>query len=1278
MRKKAAFLIAFLFLFGFVKYSFAVNPYCATPPFIQSKIPSNIMLVLDYSGSMGWDAYSGNYDSNKTYYGYFIPNSMYKCSKWSCEWQDECNCDGYWYIDNSSSFDNSNDGTYKSDHGYYFTVKREYSGNVLNWFYMERIDILRWILTGGMTMGGCVDVKSCDIYSDKASCEANPLCKWRNFFIWHWCSNKSYCSSLEGNECSNNELCSLGESVVVTHDNIRIKKEDVSSYNSETGDVEGILQQIRRRQQRPRIGAAFFSGSIIGRVGLSYEYVKLINKINDLTPNGATCTKCAVDEMEDLFSENSSTIRNYNKKDPYKWGADNTTVRCAKNFVLLMSDGEWNTCDGNYYDKNPPSKCDPVKPINRMWKGGRKDLVSSLSGEQNVKTYSVAMFLDSINGKNALKWMAVYGNYNDLDNNGHPCNRSHYPNTSLTKNESLENSHHCNEVKKNKDKTGPYGYFQGDNPEQLKKAIVGVFAEILKQAASGTACSILSEKKRVNAGIIQAVFYPEKIFSNSSSNSTVKWAGALYDWWFYSEESGSNFTSNMREDTIENKDLDICGNEGASGGDYIMEYDFDNNKLHIKTYPSLYSGEEDNSSPPVIYDELNKVHHIMGAGEKLREINIGSGNNKWGGRKIYTVIGDLQPSTPLKPSATSNMKELKNVAYSDLNNKLPKLFGSDDGDRCIDSSLSGTSCVDDNTETDKEAKGIKLFTLKKYIYGKDYDGYRSRETGSGTWKLGDIIYSTPKIVNYDNYTVTFIGANDGMLHAFQVGKYSFSKLGPYQASKLRNDINDSSGIDKIGKELWAFIPKNALPYLRFLSDPDYCHLYYVDMTPYTVEFFDKNHTKHNILIGGMRLGGAAGCDNATLCVNPPKDTCPDPSNYEHSKDSATSPAGCLGLSSYFALDVSNPTKPKFLWEFSDSDLGFSYSGPAFITIKNGEGKDIHYVMFLSGPTNYEGDVGQDLRVFVLKLNEDMTIEHVYKKDLSSKFSLGKAFGGRLFTNGIDSNNDGVTDMVFFGLTASSSGSGNWYGNVIGVKPNDLNPSNWDFFKLFNNNIGPVTVPISYSKCFGSKFIYFGTGRYFYKGDDSGNSDSDVEKLYGVKIDKCLTGICSISSNLYESDSSCIHVADDAYGWYQTLNPREERNGEWFDKERDITETSADSANKGYVFFTTTEPTSDICGFGGDSRMWGLNCATGESLSHQSCESHISDKISGTMLLQTSVGQITKFDVDINPRASGGKNPFTEVNNKATNWVTGTASPNKTSIVEPPTRNPAKILYEIEH
>jgi outer membrane protein assembly factor BamB len=90
------------------------------------------------------------------------------------------------------------------------------------------------------------------------------------------------------------------------------------------------------------------------------------------------------------------------------------------------------------------------------------------------------------------------------------------------------------------------------------------------------------------------------------------------------------------------------------------------------------------------------------------------------------------------------------------------------------------------------------------------------------WILGAFIHSRPLVIHYTGQSVIYVGANDGMLHAFD---------------------------DTSGEELWAFIPPNLLPNLKKFKDDLSLDLF-VDGSPKAYLTSDKK-----VLIFGERRGG---------------------------------------------------------------------------------------------------------------------------------------------------------------------------------------------------------------------------------------------------------------------------------------------------------------------------------------------------------------------------------------------------------------------------------------
>ena len=206
--------------------------------------------------------------------------------------------------------------------------------------------------------------------------------------------------------------------------------------------------------------------------------------------------------------------------------------------------------------------------------------------------------------------------------------------------------------------------------------------------------------------------------------------------------------------------------------------------------------------------------------------------------------------------------------------------------------------------------------------------------------LGDIVNSAPVYVhkppfNYSDagyaafatakanrQAMVYVGANDGMLHAFNADT---------------------------GAEVWSYIPTAVMPYLYKLADYTYSnnHRFYVDGSLVVGDIYDSgSSTWRTILVGGLGGGGRA----------------------------------------YFALDITDPASPAMLWEFdssTDSDLGYSYGNP-IITKRASDGQWI--VAFASGYNNTAGDSKGRLYVVKaltgLKLNEIITDNSITDPDVS--------------------------------------------------------------------------------------------------------------------------------------------------------------------------------------------------------------------------------------------------------------------------------------------------------
>ncbi len=832
------------------------------------------------------------------------------------------------------------------------------------------------------------------------------------------------------------------------------------------------------------------------------------------------------------------------------------------------------------------------------------DPTYGLEGNQTINTYMIdtqesnATML--VGRTNMLYLAAKFGGFNDVDGDGKPF----MDNTCGT----ASPDQRCSEWDKDGDGF-PDNYFFASEPDELEKGLKQAFFDIASRVSSGTSVSILSERTEKGANMIQAVFYPAKSFQSGGETIELEWIGYLNNLWLFNSKDNVN----IREDTVQDSKLNLVN-------DRIIDFVFKNNSLSIEQCEDTDGdGDCDSQLPDKSIDEISAIYWDGDSWE--------AGSAIWeAGYELYNT------------SAEETAPRERTIYTNGTNGLVEFITGNKDSFKDYMGLITGDDIDIDGTL-------YPLDDIIKYIRGIDTAGLRNRTLTIGsdtyTWKLGDIIYSTPQVEdNFENYadTVVFVGANDGMLHAFKLGKPDTTGLGSNEVIKL-------TGSNR-GKEIFAFIPRNSLPYLRYLSSSEYCHLYYVDHSPYITTIGDKK-----VLIGGMRLGGACG-DGAG--INPPTDTCPDDSLADGS---------CTGLSSYYALDISDPDSPNLLWEYSHPTLGFSYTGPAVITRGNTD-----YVMFLSGPTGYDGDSNQNLHVFVLKLNSNLSINQIFVKDMGSSFQ--NSFGGRLFTNGLDIDENGNTDFVLFGYS-KNQGANNWSGGIVKVYTGNTDPNLWVYdASYYNLSQQPITARVTTEKCFDNVYVFAGTGRYFTSAETYSTGDNDI--IIGAPFTCDASNNCNpatVDFDLGGSGNVCASLTSpgNEMGWYKQLDSESDAQQDGYHKERVITDPT--TTEQDMIFFTTTEPSADKCAFGGRTRVWGLNCTTGGALTDQSCTDFGVANTGGTLFLQTSTSEISQFS----PGAD-----FTQEGGNATGWTEGVPAETSTPFLPPPLAGgEGEIIHWIE-
>lgn len=810
---------------------------------------------------------------------------------------------------------------------------------------------------------------------------------------------------------------------------------------------------------------------------------------------------------------------------------------------------------------------------------------------------------------------------------------------------------------------GGGSYFKAENPNDLGPKIRKALEEILTGSASGTAASIVSNRGQSGANLITAIFYPEKDFGN---NQNISWIGDLQNYWYYFDPYIANST--IREDSKDDDILDL-------GDDYKIDFVFDNNLG--KTMANRY---RDNLNGTYTYiDQVSPdgLEALWKAGTLLYKRNLVTHP-----RTILTSTNGISLlSGGFATGKSADLYRYLNVSGADEAEKLIKY-------------LHGYDAVDFRRRWATGYAGVTT------------DEATARANGTGVWKLGDIISSTPKVqsdrpssgyhldygdssyqsfIGSDDYAgrgMVYVGANDGMLHAITIGKVE-------KSTSVRGDRIAATESNK-GEEAWAYVPRNALPYLKYFADPNYSHLYYVDNTTLLVDASVKKHSEcssasdyyncerqtkmttgnaldpektswRSILIGGMGLGGAsraAGgtCDSTTGtlpdCVTAPINS----TGYQN-----------VGLSSFFALDVTNPTSPALKWEFSHEDLGYTLAEPVIVRIngkdegtgntdlsKNGR----WFVVFASGPTGpiepgshqFYGKSDKSLKLFVVDLEAqppfdlgtDYWIIDKLHNDISLTSALGNSFGGSLATNAIDvdkinkiSSGRYSTDVVYVGYVKekNSAGTTTWAdGGLLRLVTNeDTDPLKWKLSKVIDGDgIGPVTASIDkmYDDNGPDLWLYFGSGRYYYKSAVDGIDSADRQmSLFGIKepcytANKKLDPSCILSLDISDlqdqTDTISSMVGKD--GWYVNLDDSGTYDGKEYKAERVITTPGV--RTNGLVVFTTFKPTADICGFGGETLFWFVDYGTGGAPPPGTLKGKITIQLSTGAIVVVDLGKLT--------------------------------------------------------
>ena len=433
--------------------------------------------------------------------------------------------------------------------------------------------------------------------------------------------------------------------------------------------------------------------------------------------------------------------------------------------------------------------------------------------------------------------------------------------------------------------------------------------------------------------------------------------------------------------------------------------------------------------------------------------------------------------------------------------------------------------------------------------------YRKREH-----VLGDIINGAPVYVGKPPFSYADAGYSDFAATSRAAMIYAAANDGMLHAFDAAS-----------GEEAWAFTPSAVLPNLYKLADRDYAtkHQYYVDGAPIMGDIKVGTVWK-TILVGGLNKGGKA----------------------------------------YYALDITDPTSPKLLWEFTHSNLGLSYGNP--VITKNAAGTWI--VAFASGYNNESGD-GKG-RLFIVNAN---TGEEIVSGGIAT------AAGDTTTPSGLSKINAWVEDAT--NNTATRFYGGDLLGNVWRFDYDGLVEPKNSALKLGVAQMSattqqPITTKPMLLQAGGKPVVIVGTGRYLGEGDIT---DATQQSIYAIKDPLINTGWGTIRTNVgfvkqtltVDTTAKTASVTTNAVDWST-------KAGWWVDlpnaKERVSTPMGLQLTT---LVVPTTIPNGDACASGGSSWLYFLNASNGSTINTNPVGSEMSSNtlIVGTNWVRDSNGNI---------------------------------------------------------
>jgi type IV pilus assembly protein PilY1 len=1186
--------------------AYRASDFHCLPPVLAEEEQPSLTFILDTSSSMLQRAYSGPFNSTREYYGYFAPDSYYRYNS-------------------------------QADNPHFLTdnATGQWNGNFLNWAVMLRIDVARKLLSGGKfdTRAGCYETQPHSPEVEQFEFDDTVPRRDLEGRVSHMTPLRGHVTirPLAGESAMLVSEPSSGPDSG-SHFALRIKGEAAS----------GLLHAVKNKAR-----VALFTFEDDGQelhpmTDDAADLARIISTVNSVSPHGkAPLAKTLCTVCESIRQGGQS----HQDADPFYFPSKGQAVPCSRQSVILVSAGE------SSEDHGIPGEFKKLPTIKRaeeeycLHPGGSTYLIDvayhghttdlrpedGMDGTQNWDFYAVCL-ADSPSP--LLMDAARHGKFRDINGNNVPDLQAEF------------------------DANGdglPDNFFSAQSGRQLETAITRVLQLDTPGIASGSATAVTTLARSGEGAAYQAIFFPP----SRTSQAAPPWSGQVHA--YLLDRQG-----NLREGPATDRIIEFAGEQ------IYAHTDADENGL-------IEKAERNGTTLGSITDIhflwsssswLNDLQDVQTITQRSRYASVDPN------RYIITFVdknrdmvadaarGEIQDfALPVRPADTT-------LNSPDHFYNYLTLYESASGTLGLDLSDPAQSAINTLREENPPAFSNFLATLAKrqvdFIRGAEVgnatveviiDAARSHMRGGISWRLGDIVYSSPVAVGrpsenyhliYNDTTyerflkkylnrrqVVYAGANDGMLHAFNGGFWN-------SGTRTFDVTRDGQTGFQLGQELWAYVPYNLLPHLKWLMHPDYgekLHVAYMDLTPRVFDariFFMSDgvtpvdESKYpggwgTILVAGMRLGGAA------MEVDIDKT---DKNTFNADIDRTVT-------SAYVIMDITDPESPPgVLAEISLPGQGFTTCVPAVMPMSRPNAKRADenkwYMVFGSGPADSSGRADrsklaesssdQPGKLYVLDLSAlfmEKTVKTVDSYGLTSTMlkPIACAEEGSFISDPICVDLDigsksevgkFKTDLAYFGTVG---GGGNAQtGKMHRLLTNNAAPRNWRTSTLIDA-VGPLSAAPTVAMDETDRlWIFFGTGRFLSRADIP---QSSPMSFYGIREPE-VNGVESwetvFAHNLFDSNKIAVtkgtcgegEFSENCAGIIQTnadsnstkdwawLSSSVESAAGWKHTFSEATERVLTPAAVlgGSVIFTSYIPSLEACSAKGSSHLWVLFYKTG--------------------------------------------------------------------------------------